>query len=91
MYHALWKDVYPRMSSAGVLRGRRERVFAVRRKREVTAAERVDEVWALQRGGGLLWRIAGSKERAARQETDRLRYCRLEEAAELRMCAAMGG
>lgn len=91
MYHALWENMYPGMSSAYVLRGRWKRVFAVRGEGKVTAAERVDEVWTFQRGGRLLWRVVGSEEWAARQETYCLRYGRLEKTAELRVCAAMGG
>lgn len=91
MYHALWKYVYPSMSPADVLRGRRKRIFAVRGKGKVTATERVNGVWAFRRGGGLLWSIVASTKRAARQETDCLRYCWLEETAELRVCASMGG
>jgi hypothetical protein len=57
----------------------------------VTFAERVDEVRGLERGGGLPGRVVLVQERAAREEADRLRDGGLEEAAELRMCRAVGG
>jgi hypothetical protein len=57
----------------------------------MTFTERVDEVWALKRSGRLLWRSMLVYEGTAREETDRLRYGRLEEAAKLRMRRAVCG
>jgi hypothetical protein len=51
----------------------------------VSAAEGIDEVWTLEGGGNLLGRIVFVNEGTAREETDRLRYGRLEEAPKLRM------
>jgi hypothetical protein len=57
----------------------------------VAFAERIDEVRGLERGGGLPGRVVLVQERAAREEADRLRNSRLEEAAKLRMCRTVGG
>jgi hypothetical protein len=57
-------------------------------EREVAVGERIDEIWALERRRRLRWWIL-LVEWTARKETDRLRYSRLKEAAELRMRRAM--
>jgi hypothetical protein len=79
------------VSPAEVCRGCRERVVAVRREGEVSATEGIDEVRAPQRGGGLFGRIMLVYEGTAREETDRLRHGRLQEAAKLRMRRAVCG
>lgn len=57
----------------------------------MTAAERIDEVWTLERRGGFLRRIIDVQEGAAGKKANRLGYGRLEETAELRVCAAVSG
>jgi hypothetical protein len=81
----------PCMPPADVLRGRRKRVDAVRRKGEMTAAERIDEVRTLERRGRLVGWVVGVEEGTTREQTYGLRYGGLEEAAILRVRAAMGG
>jgi len=62
--------------------------MSICRECEVAVSEGVDQIWALQRRCRLYWCVL-LVERPAREETDRLRYGRLEEAAELRMRLSM--
>jgi hypothetical protein len=47
----------------------------------MTAAERIDKVWTLEGGSGLLGRVVGIEERTARQKANRLRYGGLKESS----------
>jgi hypothetical protein len=78
------------MPPALILGGRGKRIIAICREGKVAAAERIDQVWALEGRGWLLGRLV-VQERTARQQTDGLRDRGLEQTAELRMRAAMRG
>jgi hypothetical protein len=80
----------PCMSPIEVCRGCRECVLPVCRECKVAAGERVDEIWALGRCRRLCWWVL-LVEWTAREETDRLRYGGLEEAAKLGMRRSMCG
>lgn len=82
--------MYPRMASADILGWRGECIVAICRESKVTTTERVDEVRALERSGGLFRRV-GIQEGAARKQANGLRYGGLEQATEMRVCAAVGG
>ena len=65
--------------------------MTVRGECEVSATERINEIWALERRVWLLGRVVCGEEGAPREEADRLGDCRLEKTAILRICGPMGG